>query len=63
VQINAQTMGYSPLETEPRVTFLVETAMAGLPRLAHWYRLDIASTFAMSDGEAGVSQDPRTLEI
>src|SRR5215467_1419781 len=33
VQINTQAPGYSPLETEQRVTFLVETAMAGLPEL------------------------------
>ena len=33
VQINTQAPGYSPLETEQRVTFLVETAMAGLPQL------------------------------
>ena len=33
VQINTQAPGYSPLETEQRVTFLVETAMAGLPNL------------------------------
>ena len=33
VQINTQASGYSPLETEQRVTFLVETAMAGLPEL------------------------------
>src|SRR5215813_14007518 len=33
VQINTQAAGYSPLETEQRVTFLVETAMAGLPKL------------------------------
>lgn len=33
VQINTQAPGYSPLETEQRVTFLVETAMAGLPKL------------------------------
>lgn len=33
VQINTQAPGYSPLESEQRVTFLVETAMAGLPRL------------------------------
>jgi len=35
VQINTQAPGYSPLETEQRVTFLVETAMAGLPKLDH----------------------------
>ena len=27
--------GYSPLETEQRVTLPVETAMAGLPKLEH----------------------------
>ena len=33
VQINTSAPGYSPLETEQRVTFPVETVMAGLPRL------------------------------
>jgi cobalt-zinc-cadmium resistance protein CzcA len=33
VQINTEAPGYSPLESEQRVTYLVETAMAGLPRL------------------------------
>jgi cobalt-zinc-cadmium resistance protein CzcA len=33
VQINTEAPGYSPLESEQRVTFVVETAMAGLPRL------------------------------
>jgi heavy metal efflux system protein len=33
VQINTEADGYSPLETEQRVTFLVENAMAGLPNL------------------------------
>jgi cobalt-zinc-cadmium resistance protein CzcA len=33
VQINTEAPGYSPLEAEQRVTFLVETAMTGLPRL------------------------------
>lgn len=33
VQINTEAPGYSPLEAEQRVTFPVETAMAGLPRL------------------------------
>jgi heavy metal efflux system protein len=35
VQINSHAPGYSPLETEQRITFPVETAMAGLPRLDH----------------------------
>ena len=34
VQINSEAPGYSPLETEQRITFPIETAMAGLPRLA-----------------------------
>ena len=33
VQINTAAPGYSPLETEQRVTFPVETVMAGLPGL------------------------------
>src|SRR6185436_4052931 len=33
VQINTEAPGYSPLEAEQRVTFAIETAMAGLPRL------------------------------
>ncbi len=35
VQINTRAPGYSPLETEQRITFPVETAMGGLPRLDH----------------------------
>jgi cobalt-zinc-cadmium resistance protein CzcA len=33
VQINSQADGYSPLETEQRITYLIENAMAGLPNL------------------------------
>src|SRR5207302_7890541 len=33
VQINAIAPGFSPLETEQRITFPVETAMSGLPHL------------------------------
>ena len=33
VQINTQAPGYSPLETEQRVTYPLETVMAGLPNL------------------------------
>ena len=33
VQINTKAPGYSPLETEQRITFPVETAMGGLPKL------------------------------
>ena len=33
VQINSRAPGYSPLEVEQRITFPIETAMAGLPRL------------------------------
>jgi heavy metal efflux system protein len=33
VQINSGAPGYSPLETEQRITYPVETAMAGLPNL------------------------------
>jgi len=33
VQINTEAPGYSPLEVEQRITFPVETALAGLPAL------------------------------
>ncbi|MDV5861550.1 efflux RND transporter permease subunit [Pseudomonas aeruginosa] len=35
VQVNTEAPGYSPLEAEQRVTFAVETALAGLARLDH----------------------------
>ena len=35
VQINTRAPGYSPLETEQRITFPVETAMGGLPKLEY----------------------------
>ena len=35
VQINTQADGYSPLEVEQRVTFPLETALAGLPHLEY----------------------------
>ena len=35
VQINTEAPGYSPLEVEQRITFPVETAMAGLPTLEY----------------------------
>jgi len=33
VQVNTEAPGFSPLESEQRVTFPIETAMAGLPKL------------------------------
>lgn len=35
VQINTEAPGYSPLEAEQRITWPVETALAGLPNLAY----------------------------
>lgn len=35
VQINASASGFSPLESEQRITFPIETAMGGLPRLKY----------------------------
>jgi cobalt-zinc-cadmium resistance protein CzcA len=35
VVVNTAAPGYTPLEVEQRVTFLVENAMAGIPRLDH----------------------------
>ena len=33
VQVNTEAPGYSPLEAEQRITFPIETAMAGIPHL------------------------------
>jgi len=33
VQINTEAAGYSPIEVEQRITFPIETAISGLPRL------------------------------
>ncbi|ATG76637.1 efflux RND transporter permease subunit [Pseudoalteromonas sp. 1_2015MBL_MicDiv] len=33
VQINSKAQGFTPLEVEQRITYLVETAMAGIPKL------------------------------
>ncbi len=33
VQINTEAPGYSPLEVEQRITFLIETALSGMPYL------------------------------
>ncbi|MBB3061313.1 efflux RND transporter permease subunit [Microbulbifer rhizosphaerae] len=35
VQINTEAPGYSPLEAEQRITYPVETALAGLPNLSY----------------------------
>ncbi|MDN5936993.1 MAG: efflux RND transporter permease subunit, partial [Nitrosospira sp.] len=35
VQINTEAPGYSPVEVEQRVTFPIETVIAGLPNLHH----------------------------
>ena len=35
VQINSEAPGYSPLEAEQRLTYPIETALAGLPRLEY----------------------------
>ena len=35
VQINTRAPGYSPLETEQRITFPIETAITGIPNLSY----------------------------
>lgn len=35
VQINTEAAGFSPLETEQRLTLIIENAMAGLPKLEY----------------------------
>jgi hypothetical protein len=46
VQINTSAPGYSPLETEQRVTFPLETVLAGLPRIEQTRSL---SRYGLSD--------------
>ena len=38
IQINTEASGYTPLEVEQRITFPVETALAGLPALDYTSR-------------------------
>ena len=35
VQINTEAEGFSPLEAEQRITFPIETAISGIPKLAY----------------------------
>jgi heavy metal efflux system protein len=35
VQINTEAPGFTPLEVEQRITFPIETILAGMPRLKH----------------------------
>ena len=35
VQINTKALGFTPLEVEQRITFPVETTIAGIPKLSH----------------------------
>jgi heavy metal efflux system protein len=35
VQINTQAEGYSPLESEQRITYIVENAMSGIPKMEY----------------------------
>lgn len=35
VQINTEATGYTPLEVEQRITFIIESALGGLPSLAY----------------------------
>ena len=44
VQINSEAEGFSPLESEQRVTFPVETAIAGVPGTGARVDLDFSAT-------------------
>lgn len=35
VQINTEALGYSPIETEQRITYPIENALAGIPKLTY----------------------------
>src|SRR5690606_39302162 len=53
VQINTDAPGYSPLETEQRLTFAIENAMAGLPELS----------YTRSLSRYGLSQDRKSTRL
>ena len=44
VQINTAAPGYSPLESEQRITYPVETALAGLPNPVSYTHLTLPTT-------------------
>ena len=48
VQINTEAPGYSPLESEQRITYPVETALAGTPNLSYTRSL---SRYGLSQGQ------------
>ena len=63
VQINTGAPGYSPLETEQRVTFPIETVMAGLPGLLQT-RLQFGCCQGIGDhGEARAMDDAKRLQL
>ena len=52
VQINTRAPGLSPLESEQRITFPIETAMGGLPRLDYTRSI---SRYGPANGQAAYS--------
>ena len=54
VQINTKATGYSPLESEQRITFAVETALTGIPNLVYTRSI---SRYGLSQVTAVFSDD------
>src|SRR4026207_1132433 len=57
--INTEAPGYSPLETEQRITYPIETVMAGLPGLEQTRSL---SRYGLSQA-TGIFQDGTALYL
>src|SRR3546814_15793244 len=55
VQINTSAPGYSPLEVEQRITYLVEVAIAGLPNLEYTRSLSRYGLSPVTDRKSVVS--------
>lgn len=54
VQINTEAAGYSPLEVEQRITYIVENSLAGIPELAYTRSL---SRYGLSQVTAVFNED------
>src|SRR5690606_14746698 len=67
VQINTEAAGYSPLEIEQRITFPIETAIAGLPHLEYTRSLSRYGlsqvTIVFADGTDLYRSEEHTSEL
>jgi len=67
VQINTEVSGYSPLEAEQRVTYPIETALAGLARLEYTRSIHVMvyrkSLRCLKTAPMSISQDNKSPNV